>query len=473
MSYELVSGLETHVELSTKSKIFCGCSTEFGGEPNTRCCPICMGLPGSLPKLNRQAVKFAIMAGLATNCEIRENSKMDRKNYVYPDLPKAYQISQFDKPICENGYVELSSGKKIGITRIHIEEDAGKLVHSGGNTYVDYNRGGVPLIEIVSEPDIRSPEEAREYVEKLQMIMRYIEVSDCKMQEGSMRCDVNISVRKKGASEFGTRAEIKNMNSISYIVKAMEHEFERQVDVIESGGKLVQSTLKYDENTNSTSVMREKEDAHDYRYFRDPDLVNIYTPRSEIEEIRSSLPELPDKKLNRYINELNIPEKDAQSLVKYKRIAEYFELSHAGLKNPKNAANFILGQIFRRFENESEKEEAKITSPPEHLNSLLKILEEGKIKMNLAKSTFEKMLDSGDPCEEILTEDDLTGIDDSALTSVCEKVVADNPKAVNDYLGGKEKAVKALIGNVMRELKGKADAIKTEEILISLINKQK
>ena len=267
MKYQLVSGLETHVELATATKIFCGCTTAFGGAPNTHCCPVCTGQPGALPILNKRVVEFAIRAGLATHCTINTTTHLDRKNYCYPDLPKAYQISQFDKPLCEHGYVELESGKRIGITRIHIEEDAGKLVHESGFTFIDYNRGGVPLIEIVSEPDISSPEEAREYVEKLQLIMRYIGVSDCKMQEGSMRCDVNISLMPVGSTKFGTRTEIKNMNSLSYIEKAMAYEYSRQAEILDNGGEVVQATMRYDEHTGETSVMRTKEDAHDYRYF--------------------------------------------------------------------------------------------------------------------------------------------------------------------------------------------------------------
>ena len=299
MRYELVAGLETHVELSTKTKIFCGCTTEFGGSPNTHCCPICIGLPGTLPKLNKEVVRYAIRAGLATNCEISRISKMDRKNYCYPDLSKAYQISQYDKPLCKNGYIELSSGRRIRLNRIHIEEDAGKLIHQKGDTYVDYNRGGVPLIEIVTEPDFRSVDEVREYVEKLQLIMRYIGVSDCKMQEGSMRCDVNISVRPEGQKEFGTRTEIKNMNSIAFMAKAIEYEQERQIDIIESGGSVQQETLRYDDATNTTSSMRGKEDANDYRYFRDPDLVTINVTDQEVEELEKTIPELPDEKLER------------------------------------------------------------------------------------------------------------------------------------------------------------------------------
>ena len=381
MKYELVAGFETHVELSTKTKIFCGCTTQFGREPNTHCCPICIGLPGTLPKLNRQVVKYAIMAGLATNCKIATVAKMDRKNYTYPDLSKAYQISQYDKPLCENGYIQLSNGRKIRILRIHIEEDAGKLIHERGNTYVDYNRGGVPLIEIVTEPDFRSVDEAKEYVEKLQQIMRYIGVSDCRMQEGSMRCDVNISVREEGSKRLGTRTEIKNMNSINNIAKAMEYEFYRQVDLIERGDKVIQETLRFDDTTGTTSPMRGKEDANDYRYFRDPDLVTIITNDEEVEEIRQMLPELPEAKLVRYVEEYNIPEKDAQLLTKYRRVSEYFDKAIEGLKVPKTVSNFIIGSMFRRIETEAEKENFAVATTPQQLNQLVKMIEDKKFKI--------------------------------------------------------------------------------------------
>lgn len=469
MKYEMVAGLETHVELTTKTKIFCGCTTQFGGDPNTHCCPICIGLPGTLPKLNEEVVNYAIKAGLATNCEIPEISKMDRKNYCYPDLPKAYQISQYDKPLCLNGYVELSNGRKIRLTRIHIEEDAGKLIHSHGDTYVDYNRGGVPLIEIVSEPDIRSPEEAKEYVEKLQLIMKYIGVSDCKMQEGSMRCDVNISVRPEGSDEFGTRTEIKNMNSITFMTKAMEYEFNRQVDLIESGGKVEQETLRYDEVSDTTSSMRGKEDANDYRYFRDPDLVTIQVPREKVEEIRKTLPELPDQKLQRYISELEIPENDAKLLVKYRAVAEFFEKASEGTKTPRTAANFIIGQIFSILENDNAKEEFDIKVSAENLNALIKLLDEGKIKMNLAKKTLTKMLETGKAPSELIDESDMGSLDEAALTELCKKAVEANPNAVTDYKNGKVKAIKALVGFVMKNSRGKADAAAAEQKLIAMI----
>lgn len=469
MRYELVAGLETHVELSTKTKIFCGCTTEFGGSPNTHCCPICIGLPGTLPKLNKQVVRYAIRAGLATNCEISRISKMDRKNYCYPDLSKAYQISQYDKPLCKNGYIELSSGRRIRLNRIHIEEDAGKLIHQKGDTYVDYNRGGVPLIEIVTEPDFRSVDEVREYVEKLQLIMRYIGVSDCKMQEGSMRCDVNISVRPEGQKEFGTRTEIKNMNSIAFMAKAIEYEQERQIDIIESGGSVQQETLRYDDATNTTSSMRGKEDANDYRYFRDPDLVTINVTDQEVEELEKTIPELPDEKLERYVEKLGIPESDAQLLVKYRRVAEYFERASEGTANPRTAANFIIGQIFRTIENESAKEEFDIPVSAESLRELIKLLDSKKIRMNLAKSTLDKMLETGKKASELISEKDMGGLDEEATKKLCQEAVDANPNAVADYKNGKEKAVKAIVGYVMKNSRGKADAMKAEEIIRQII----
>ena len=470
MSWELVSGLETHVELSTNTKIFCGCTTKFGGEPNTNCCPICIGLPGTLPKLNRQVVHYAIMAGLATHCTINNISKMDRKNYVYPDLPKAYQISQYDKPLCEHGYIQLESGRKIGITRIHIEEDAGKLVHEHGDTYVDYNRGGVPLIEIVSEPDIRSIAEAREYVEKLQMIMKHIGISDCKMQEGSLRCDVNISVRPQGSEEFGTRTEIKNMNSFTNMEKAMAYEYDRQIDLLESGGKVTQETLRWNPDEGITTPMRGKEDAHDYRYFREPDLVTIYTTDEEIEAIRQELPELPDARTARYQEEFGLPAADAQLLVKYRKIAEYFEAASEGLSNKKTVANFILGQIFRTLVTDEEKENGAVAIPPEYLHDLAKLLEDGKIKMNLAKTTLDKMLETKKPCTDFISEQDMGDIDEDTLRSICQSVVESNPKAVADFKGGKDKAVKALIGQVMKQTRGKADGRKAEALMVEMIH---
>lgn len=469
MKYELVAGLETHVELSTRTKIFCGCTTAFGGEPNTHCCPICIGLPGTLPKLNRQVVNYAVLAGLATHCDIAESARMDRKNYVYPDLAKAYQISQFDKPLCEHGWVELESGKKIRLTRIHIEEDAGKLVHERGDTFVDYNRAGVPLIEIVTEPDFRSIDEVREYVEKLQILMKYIGVSDAKMQEGSLRCDVNISVRPVGSNTLGTRTEIKNMNSFTYIARAMEYEMERQIDLLESGRPVVQETLRYNVDTGETESMRGKEDAQDYRYFREPDLVAIEVPREEIEALRAQLPELPDQKYARYTGELGLPAGDARLLTKYRRAAEFFDAAAKGFANTKNAANLILGPIFRYLETDSAKEDFRLPFGVEEFRKLLELLEQGKLRMNLLKSTLEKMLETGKPVEALLSAEDLSGVDESALKAACEAAIAANPGAAADYRGGKEKAVKALVGAVMKATRGRADALRAEEILVALL----
>lgn len=470
MNYELVSGLETHIELSTKTKIFCGCTTEFGSDPNTHCCPICTGMPGALPKLNRAVVNYAIMAGLATHCEIAPISKMDRKNYVYPDLPKAYQISQFDKPLCENGYIQLDSGRKIRINRIHIEEDAGKLVHQRGDTYVDYNRGGVPLIEVVTEPDIRSIDEAREYVEKLQLIMKYIGVSDCKMQEGSLRCDVNISIRPVGSDKFGTRTEIKNMNSFAFMAKAMQYEFDRQADLLDSGEEVIQETRRYDDANGVTEGMRSKEDAQDYRYFRDPDLVTIVTTPEQVEESKQRLPELPDEKYDRYANEYGLPPADAALLIKYRRVAEFFDEAVKGLKNAKTVANLILGQVFRRLPTDEEKEACNLSISAEMLRDLALLMESGKMRMNLAKTTLDKMLDTGKPVKELVSESDLAGVDENELRKICEQVVKDNPNAVADYRAGKVKAVKALIGGVMKATRGKADATQAEALLIEMIN---
>lgn len=471
MNYDLVIGLETHVELATKSKIFCSCANKFGSDPNTNCCPICIGLPGTLPKLNREVVNFAVKAALALNCEVNLVSKMDRKNYVYPDLSKAYQISQFYEPICKNGYIELSSGKRIRINHIHMEEDAGKLVHKGGCVHIDYNRGGVPLLEIVTEPDISSSEEAREYVEKLQMIMRYIGVSDCKMQEGSMRCDVNVSVKPSGTDKLGTRTEIKNMNSITFMTKAIDYERERHIDLLESGEKVIQQTRRYVEETNSTESMRSKEDAQDYRYFRDPDLIDIVLTEELVENIRKTLPKLPDERLKRYVDEFGINEKDAIQLVKYKNVSDYFEKASEGIKNPKIVANFIIGQIFRTLETEAEKERFDILTTAGQMREMVMLIDSGKLTMNLAKKALTKMLESGDPVTSFVSESDMAGIPREEIEKICEEAISSNANAVRDYLGGKEKAIKSILGCVMKKTRGRGDAQEIEKTLISLINK--
>ncbi len=470
MKYELVSGLETHIELSTATKIFCGCTTSFGGAPNTHCCPVCTGQPGSLPVLNRRVVEYAIRAGLATHCTINTVTHLDRKNYCYPDLPKAYQISQFDKPLCEHGYVELESGKRIGITRIHIEEDAGKLVHERGFTFVDYNRGGVPLIEIVSEPDISSPEEAREYVEKLQLIMRYIGVSDCKMQEGSMRCDVNISLRPFNGKTLGTRTEIKNMNSMSYIEKAMQYEYERQADVLDSGEEVVQATLRYDEHTGETSVMRTKEDAQDYRYFPEPDILTVNIPESYVDEVLRSLPELPLEKLKRYTEELKINPSNARLLYKYKAVCDWFESVIKSGASVKHTSNLIIGTIYSTLATEEDKEKFDIAVSAAEMAKLVKLVDEGKINVTLAQMTLSGMLESGKGVDAFISEEDVQGVDDEELKELCRQAIAANPRAVEDFKAGKEKAISALYGFIKRATQGKADIKKADEIIKGLIS---
>jgi len=469
MNYEIVCGIETHIELATKTKIFCGCTTEFGGEPNTHCCPVCTGQPGSLPILNQKVVEYAIKAGLALNCKINTKSHMDRKNYVYPDLPKAYQISQYDEPLCEKGYIELDSGKRIGITRIHIEEDAGKLVHENGYTYIDYNRSGVPLIEIVSEPDISSAEEAKEYAEKLQLTMRYIGISDCKMQEGSMRCDVNLSLRKPGDPNFGVRTEIKNINSLSFIQKAVMAEAERQADILDAGGTVVQQTMRYDEATNTVTPMRDKENSEDYRYFPDPDILRFCIDEEKVEEIRASLPELPFAKLRRYVNELGLPEATAKQLSRYRRVAEFFEGALAEGASVKNAANLIVGTIFSNMDTEEEKELFGIKISPAQFAALVKLADEKKINIGVAQSTLQKMLESGKSVEEFIKPEDLVGISDEELESLCKEAIDANPKAVADVRSGKDKAINVMFGYIMKKTGGKADIRKAEALLRKLI----
>ncbi len=470
MKYELVSGLETHVELATDTKIFCACTTAFGGSPNTHCCPVCTGQPGSLPVLNKKVVEFGIRAGLATHCKINTVTHLDRKNYCYPDLPKAYQISQFDKPLCENGYVELESGKRIGITRIHIEEDAGKLVHERGFTFVDYNRGGVPLIEIVSEPDISSVEEAVEYVEKLQLIMRYIGVSDCKMQEGSMRCDVNISLRPQGVKALGTRTEIKNMNSLSFMERAMKFEYERQAEVLDCGGEVEQATMRFDEQTGETCVMRTKEDAQDYRYFPEPDILTVTIPQEKVESIRAALPELPVEKLKRYINDLNLNVSTAKLLYKYKSVCDWFDAAQAFGASAKHTANLIVGTVYSTLATEEDKERFEIKVTPEEMAKLVKLVDEGKINITLAQITLSKMLEGGGKVEDYLSAEDIAGVDDKELEKLCRQAIEANPQAVADFREGKEKAVFALYGYIKRATQGKADVKKADAIIKKLLN---
>ena len=425
MKYELVSGLETHVELSTNTKIFCSCTTDFGGEQNTHCCPICIGLPGTLPKLNQKVVDYAIMAGLATNCEISHISKMDRKNYCYPDLPKAYQISQFDMPLCKNGYIELSNGRKIGITRIHIEEDAGKLNHNefGGGSLVDLNRAGVPLIESVSEPDIRSAGEAERYLRKLKSIFEYIEVSDCKMQEGSLRADVNVSVRKKGATEFGTRTEMKNMNSFRSITRAIEYEIDRQIDVLEDGGKVEQETLRWDDVSGKTFSMRDKEDAQDYRYFPDPDLVAIKLSEEYIENIKKTLPELPETRKERYLKEYELSEKDANIITASKYLSDLFESAIKVCNNPKAVNNWIISDISRIL-NETETEPIAIPFDGNQLGKLVILIDKGTISSSIGKKVLTELFENPRDPEDIIKEKGWIQIsDEGAIKEVVSKIL--------------------------------------------------
>lgn len=467
MSYELVAGFETHIELATKTKIFCGCTTQFGGEPNTHCCPVCTGQPGALPVLNKQVIEYAVRAGLAVHCDINNNSHMDRKNYVYPDLPKAYQISQFDEPVCINGYVELDSGKKIRIERIHIEEDAGKLVHENGYTYVDYNRGGVPLIEIVSMADIETPEEAREYAEKLQLIMRNVGVSDCKMQEGSMRCDVNVSIHQPN-EPWGTRTEIKNINSLSNIVRAMELEMERQEDILDSGEKVIQSTMRYDANSDTVYVLRSKENADDYRYFPEPDILRFYISPEMVESIRASLPELPDDKLKRYLA-MGLPENNARLIYKYRNVTKFFDDTVAEGVGASNVLNMIIGPIFATLQTEEDKENFAIKTTSSQLAALIKLIDDSKIRANKAKEVLSQMLESGKDVTEYIKAEDLAGLSDDDLKALCQGAIDANPKAVEDIKNGKDKAINVMFGYIMKNSRGKADVKKAEAIIRELI----
>ncbi len=460
--YEIVMGLEVHAELSTKTKIFCSCPTEFGGEPNTHCCPVCMAMPGTLPVLNEKVVEYAIKAGIATNCEIARNSKNDRKNYFYPDLPKAYQISQFDMPLCEKGYVEIETDegkKKIRLTRIHIEEDAGKLNHDeyGRGSLVDLNRAGVPLIEIVSEPDLRSAKEVESYLRKLKSILEYIEVSDCKMQEGSLRADVNVSVRKKGATEYGTRTEMKNMNSFKSIVRAIEYEADRQIDVLENGGKIDQETLRWDDVSGKTFSMRDKEDAQDYRYFPDPDLLAIKMSDEYIEEIRKNLPELPESRKKRYIEEIGLPEYDANLLTASKYLSNLFEGASSICNNPKAVSNWIMTDITKEL-NERELEPDQIPFTAEQLGNLVVLIDKGTISSSIAKKVLVELFENpGDPMKIVESKGWVQISDEGAIKEVVLKVLENNQQSVADYKAGKDKALGFLVGQAMKETKGKAN----------------
>ena len=459
--YEVVIGLEVHAELSTKTKIFCSCPTEFGGKPNTHCCPVCMAMPGALPVLNERVVEYAVKAGLATGCEISRDSKNDRKNYFYPDLPKSYQISQFDKPLCIGGAVEIDTDegkKKIGITRIHIEEDAGKLNHDdyGRGSLVDLNRAGVPLIEIVSEPDMRSSDEADKYLKKLKSILEYIEVSDCKMQEGSLRADVNVSVHKFG-TPFGTRTEMKNMNSFRSITRAIEYEIERQIEVLENGGKIDQETLRWDEISGKTFSMRDKEDAQDYRYFPEPDLVAIRLSEEYIENVRKSLPELPESRKERYLNEYKLSEKEAKTLTASKYLSDFFEKATEICGNPKAVCNWLTSDIARIL-NENEMEPDEIPFTAEDLTELIGLIEKGTISSKIAKDVLEKMFEEKEKPSVIIEKNGWVQIsDEGAIREVVQKILDANPQSIIDFKNGKDRALGFLVGQAMKATKGKAN----------------
>ena len=472
--YETVIGLEVHVELATKTKIFCGCSTAFGGAPNTHTCPVCTGMPGSLPVLNKGVVEKAVAVGLATNCTITQNCKFDRKNYFYPDNPQNYQISQLYYPICRNGKVEIEvEGKKkfVRIHEIHMEEDAGKLVHDPytDSSLVDFNRSGVPLIEIVSEPDMRSAEEVIAYLEKLRLIIQYLGASDCKLNEGSMRADVNLSVREVGAEEFGTRTETKNLNSFKAIAHAIENERERQIDLIEAGEKVVQETRRWNDDQGYSYAMRSKEDAQDYRYFPEPDLVPIVVSDEWLQQIRDNQPELHDEKLARYIAEFGLPEYDAQILTSEKKLADLFEATSAICNKPKKVSNWLMGETMRLLKDrEMDAEDLRFS--PEHLAKIIELTEAGTINNSVAKEVFEKVFDEDIDPERYVEEHGLkSDNDEDALRATIEQIVKDNPQSVEDYHNGKEKAIGFLVGQTMKATKGKANPGIVNKILKELL----
>ena len=472
--YETVIGLEVHVELATKTKIFCGCSTAFGGAPNTHTCPVCTGMPGSLPVLNKQVVEYAMAVGLATNCQIHQYCKFDRKNYFYPDNPQNYQISQLYLPICHDGGIEIetAAGKKvIGIHEIHMEEDAGKLIHDEWEdcTLVDYNRSGVPLIEIVSEPDMRSAEEVIAYLDKLRLIVQYLGASDCKLQEGSMRADVNLSVREVGAEQFGTRTEMKNLNSFKAIARAIEGERARQIELIEEGRQVIQETRRWDDNKEYSYPMRSKEDAHDYRYFPDPDLVPVIISDEWLQAVKDRQPELRTEKLARYKKEFDIPDYDAEILTGSKHLADLFEETTELCGKPKKVSNWLMGETLRLLK-EAGQEPEEITFSAAHLAKLIELLDAGTINQTVAKEVFEQIFREDIDPEQYVEAHGLKMVnDDNLLRTVVEQVIAANPQSVADYRGGKEKALGFLAGQTMKQMKGKANPGAVNKMLKELL----
>ena len=474
--YEVIIGLEVHAELSTKTKIFCSCKTDFGAEPTTQVCPVCMALPGALPVLNEKVVEYAVKAGLATNCEIAKDSRNDRKNYFYPDLPKSYQISQADKPLCNHGYIEIEDDngnvKKVRILRIHIEEDAGKLNHNefGSGSLVDLNRSGVPLIEIVSEPDLRSEAEADRYLKKLKSILQYIDVSDCKMQEGSFRADVNVSVHKKG-EPFGTRTEMKNMNSFKSISRAIEYEKNRQINELEKGNTIIQETLRWDDLEGKTFPMRNKEDAQDYRYFPEPDLGIIQLSDEYVENIRKQLPEMPESRKNRYMNEIGLSEKDSNSITSSKYLSDLFEEAGKISGNYKAVCNWINSDIARIL-NEKELEPEEIPFTAEELAEMIKLIDKGTISSSIAKKVLDELFENPRDPNKIIEEKGWIQIsDETQIKEVVLKVLSENEQSILDYKAGKDRALGYLVGQAMKQTKGKANPKMLNEMFIEELKK--
>lgn len=470
--YEMIIGLEVHVELKTRSKIFCGCSTAFGAKPNTHCCPVCMGLPGALPVLNEKVVEYAVKAGIALDCVIAGASRQDRKNYFYPDLPKAYQISQYDRPLCEHGHLSITvqgHEKAIGITRIHIEEDAGKLVHQpGAGTLLDFNRCGVPLIEIVSEPDIRSGEEAVQYLKKLRQVLLYTGVSDCRMNEGSMRCDVNLSVRRKGQKEFGIRTEMKNLNSFQSVQRAIAYEYDRQVDVLESGGDVIQETRRFDQQTGHTDAMRDKENADDYRYFPDPDLLPIQITEEYVEQIRRLIPELPDARQRRWIEQYGLREQEAQRLLVFPGIAACFDQAATHSEHPKTLASIMASDLLPLIGD--EKEESPIA--PEHLAELAALAEQGIVNHAGVRRVLQEMFVQDAPPGELIRRLELLQISDrKVLEPLAKEILMENAQSVQDYRSGKTAALQSLIGKMMQKTHGKCNPILTKNLFLDLLSR--
>ncbi len=479
MEFEAVIGLEVHAQLLTRSKIFCACSTEFGAPPNSNTCPVCLGLPGALPVLNREAVAMAVKAGLALGCSINRNSIFARKNYFYPDLPKGYQISQYDRPLAQDGKIEILTGvrqeagnvieyepKVFGITRVHLEEDAGKSIHQpGGDSYVDLNRTGVPLIEIVSEPDFRSSQEAYDYVSYLRRTLLYLEICDGNMEEGSLRCDANVSIRPVGSSELGTKVEIKNLNSFRFLQKALEYEIERQKEVISGGGKVQQETRLWDEEGLKTLVMRSKEEAHDYRYFPEPDLLPVVVSEEWIEELKAQIPELPEQRRQRFVTEYALTQEEALLVTQTRQFAEYFETAVKSYNQPKAIFNWIMGDLMGHLKKDN-REIQECLVKPEHLASLVRLIDEGEISGKMAKQVFEKLYESGEDPQSIISQEDLQQIsDEDQLGGIVDRVLESNPEKVEAYRSGKEGLLGFFMGQVMKETRGQANPQMVSQML--------